>query len=115
MYVAGNLHLSYSVPFVMLAAFSLFFTTPKLEVEKTYKVSWIMAVVLITVHLLALLWMLREFYGYGHEHDLKVLGHITLYLLLFIMLWPYLKHLRCRQIAGFVLAVFYTGMIFIGR
>jgi len=168
-YIVGELHMSYSVPIVMLAAFGLFFSKPRslsenlvvgprasgfvtgkdgeagdtavyrrwsrtptsrktsrskpdqilrqaptLDVQQSVKTSWIMAVAIIAVHLMVLLWMLKEFYGYGYGHDLEVLGHIALYLLVFFMLWPQLGYLRCRQALGLVLVVFYMGMTIAG-
>jgi len=115
MYIAGELHMSYSVPIAMLVVFGLFFSTPKLDVQQSVKMSWIIAVAIIAVHLLVLLWMLKEFYGYGYGHDLEVLGHISLYLIVFFMLWPQLGYLRCRQALGLVLVVFYIGMTIAGR
>ena len=80
--------------------------------ERTYILySWLLVMVIIVVHMILLSLMLKNFYGYGCERNLSVLGNLCLYFLLFIFLWEKLDKLRFRQGIGLILAVFYFALI----
>jgi len=71
--------------------------------------AWIVALGIIIMHMALLAVVLKKFYGYGYEHDLKVLGSLCLYLLLFVFMWEKLANLRFRRAAALVLAGFYCA------
>lgn len=68
---------------------------------------WVLALVVIVVHMALLSVLLKKFYGYGYERNLSVLGSLCLYLLLFTVLWDKFAKLRFRQCIGLILAIFY--------
>ncbi len=72
---------------------------------------WVLALVVIVVHMVLLGLMLRRFYGYGYERDLAVLGNLCLYFLLFVFLWNRLGACRFRQAVGLILMLFYSCVI----
>jgi hypothetical protein len=76
--------------------------------------SWILALVVIIVHMVLLGLALEMFYGYGYEHDLNVLGNLALYFLLFIVLWRPLGLLYFRRRASLILALFYLAVMVTG-
>ena len=69
--------------------------------------AWAFALVVIIVHMAMLSLILKEFYGFGYEHNLSVLGNLALFFLLFIVLWKNLDGLRFRQCVGLILTIFY--------
>jgi hypothetical protein len=73
---------------------------------------WVLAMVIIAVHMVLLGLMLRRFYGYGYERNLAVLGKLCLYLLLFVLLWKRLDVCRFRQTVGLILTLFYSVVIY---
>ena len=72
---------------------------------------WSPAPTVVAVHMAVLLVMLLGFYGYGYEHDLKVLGTLSLYFLLFVFLRRKLSNLHFRRCAGTMLAVLYIALM----
>jgi cytochrome c biogenesis factor len=72
--------------------------------------AWVLALVVIVVHMALLSLILKEFYGYGYEHNLSVLGNLALFFLLFIVLWKNLDGLRFRQCVGVILTIFYLAV-----
>ena len=69
--------------------------------------AWILALVVIIIHIVLLGLALDVFYGYGYEHSLSVLGNLSLYFLLFMVLWRPLGQLYFRRRAALILALFY--------
>jgi hypothetical protein len=73
---------------------------------------WALAMGIIVGHMVVLTVLLSTFYGYGHEHNLSVLGSLCLYLLVFIFICEKLADLRFRQALGLVMAAFYCLKMF---
>jgi len=69
--------------------------------------SWLFALVIIGVHMVLLSLVLHRFYGYGHERNLAVLGNLTLYFLLFLVMWRKLYIPLLRRCLGLVMMIFY--------
>lgn len=63
--------------------------------------------VLILIHMLVLFLLLKRFYGYGYEHNIDVLGSITLYILVSAFCWVIFDNLRFRQILALMFMVIY--------
>jgi hypothetical protein len=76
---------------------------------------WVLALAVIVVHIVLLSGILNEFYGYGYERSLSVLGNLALYFLLFVVLWKRLGSVRFRQCAGLILAIFYLAIVLANR
>ncbi|HUW19753.1 MAG TPA: hypothetical protein VMW16_10675 [Sedimentisphaerales bacterium] len=76
---------------------------------------WVVALVIVTIHMALLSLILNKFYGYGYERNLGVLGNLFLYFLLFVLMWENLGGLRFRQCTGLVLAVFYFATLFVNK
>jgi hypothetical protein len=68
---------------------------------------WIGALVVIVAHMVLLAVLLRKFYGYGYEHDWSVLGHLSLYFLLFLIVRRQLAKRRFQCVLGLVLTILY--------
>lgn len=72
---------------------------------------WVIALVIITIHIVLLSLILSKFYSFGYERNFSTLGNLCLYFLLFIVLWEKLNKVRFRQGIGLILAVFYLAVI----
>jgi hypothetical protein len=69
--------------------------------------AWIAGFAVVIGHMIVLAMMLRFFYGYGYQGDLHVLGHLGLYFVLFLILWPLLDRCAIRRVTGFILLASY--------
>ena len=76
---------------------------------------WLLALAIIVVHMVLLSLVLYRFYGYGYERDLAVLGNLTLYFLLFLVLWRDLYGSYLRRCIGLVMTIFYLAVIIAQR
>ena len=74
---------------------------------------WAACFGLIVLHMLLLILMLRKFYGYGYEHNLKVIKSLYLYFLVFLFSWRQLDSVRFRQIMAAVFAALYICLIIV--
>jgi hypothetical protein len=72
--------------------------------------AWALTLTILVVHMVLLGIILCRFYGFGYERDLNVLGHLCLYLLLFLVLWKRLNGRRFRQVIAFILTGFYLAI-----
>jgi len=65
---------------------------------------WWVAMGIIVVHMVVLFIILKWFYGYGYEHDLKSLGAVCGCLILFVCMWRGLGFwwIRCILGVGFI-------------
>lgn len=77
--------------------------------------AWILALVVIVAHMILLSVALDIFYGYGYEYNLRVLGNLSLYFLLFIVLWRPLGLLYFRRRVALFLVLFYVAVAVVGR
>ena len=71
---------------------------------------WLLAGVILLVHMALLGVLLHKVYGYGYERDIHVLGSLALYFLVFLTTWRSLGHTRLRQVLGLILAAFYLWL-----
>jgi len=76
---------------------------------------WILALVIVIVHMVLLSLILKRFYGYGYERNLNVLGNLCLYFLLFTVLREKLSSTYFRQVIVLVPTAFYTLVFFTNR
>lgn len=74
--------------------------------------AWLIAFAILITHMLVLAALLHAFYGYGYGADLRVLAHLALYILLFLLLSPPLHQFRFRCYTGFVVAMAYLFLTF---
>ncbi len=115
--LSADFSMSYSVVILSLCAAGFFIGRKKLSdrfgitAGDNILIGWLVAFVILIVHMILLTVMLKEFYGFGYEHSLGVAGKICLYLFLFILLWERLAGIRFQQIIGTVSAVFYFVVI----
>ena len=106
-----DLNVFFSAPILTLcsAAFLLGTMTstppPRNSHASSLNCAWLSALLLILAHMMLLGILLKEFYGYGYEQNLNVLGNLSLYFLFFVVLFRPLDNLRFRQITGLVLAI----------
>lgn len=68
---------------------------------------WLLALSIIIIHMSLLSLVLYMFYGYGYEQNLTVLGNLTLYFLLFLVMWRNLYKSPLRRCVGLVMMIFY--------
>ena len=68
---------------------------------------WLLALSIIIIHISLLSLVLQRFYGYGYERNLAVLGNLTLYFLLFLVMWRNLYIPLLRRCVGLVIMIFY--------
>ena len=73
-------------------------------------IAWLFALAIIVIHMVFLTIVLMQFFGYGYERNLSVLGNLALYFLLFLALWRNLGVPRFRQCVGLVLTIFYLAV-----
>ena len=74
--------------------------------------AWCTALGIAMAHLLILALLLHRFYGYGYENDFRVLAHLALYFLLFLVLKRPLDHRGSRILSGLTLLVSYAVLQF---
>ncbi len=70
--------------------------------------AWLIAFAIIITHMLVLALLLHHFYGYGYENNFRVLAHLSLHFLLFLVLMRSLDHYGFRILSGLALIVTYT-------
>ena len=120
-FLSVDISVSYSTTVLLLCVIAYFLgrassTNTLRDVGGTNIVlAWVLALAVIVVHIVLLTGILNEFYGYGYERNLSVLGNLALYFLLFIVLWKRLGGLRFRQCAGLILAIFYLAVVLANR
>ncbi len=73
-----------------------------------FPAGWLIAAVILVVHMAILALLLHQIYGYGYEQDLNTLGSFALYFLVFLTSWRQLARVRLRQILALVLTGFYA-------
>jgi Ca2+/Na+ antiporter len=76
---------------------------------------WYIAFAMIAGHMMVLALLLKGFYGYGYERDVPVLGNLSLYLLLFLLIWRRLDSTAFRRLAGVALLIFYITVTIANR
>jgi hypothetical protein len=115
---SANISVSYSIVPLLLCGSGYFVgkanSTSIARVIESRNIfyAWTIALAIIIVHIIFLSVILNKFYGYGFERNLSTVGNLTLYLLLFILLWEKLGSIRFRRSMGLVLAFFYLISIF---
>jgi len=72
--------------------------------------AWLLAGGIVIAHMAVLGLLLHRFYGYGYEQDLRVLGSLALYYLVFLGAWRPLGRPWVRRAAGLILAIFYAAV-----
>jgi len=116
-----DISISYSAIVLLLCTMGYFFgRTKSTNILQYFRranitLGWVLALVIIIIHIVFLSLILNEFYGYGYEQNLSVLGNLALYFLLFIVLWGNLDGLRFRRCVGIILAIFYLAVIIAKR
>jgi len=70
--------------------------------DKNFVSGWVMAFIIIAGQMIVLYFLLRNFYGFGYQCDLKVLGTLCQYFLLFIFLWKDLHIAFVRRTAALI-------------
>jgi hypothetical protein len=83
--------------------------------EKDIILGWILALSIVILHMIFLSLILSQFYGYGYEWNLGVLGQLCLYFMLFAILWNKFNVLHFRQLTGLILTVYYLTAIVTNR
>ena len=68
-------------------------------------VGWWIVLGIIAIHMVALFFILKGFYGYGYEHDLKSMGAVCGCFVLFVCMWAGLSLMKVRLFWGICLAV----------
>ncbi len=63
---------------------------------------------IVIAHMAVLGLLLYRFYGYGYEQDLRVLGSLALYYLVFLGAWRPLRRPWVRRAIGLILVIFYA-------
>jgi hypothetical protein len=106
-----NINMSYSTCIVAICFLSFLVSTIDSDGSTLDKKKWrlsptILAIAVILIHMLVLLFLLKRFYGYGYEHNIKVLGHICQYLLVAFFLWDKFNNIRFRQCVGLTYTIF---------
>ena len=71
--------------------------------------AWVLAGGIVIAHMAVLGLLLHRFYGYGYEQDLRVLGSLALYYLVFLGAWRPLGRPWVRRAAGLLLIIFYAA------
>ena len=66
---------------------------------------WIIVLGIIVVHMVAIFFMLKWFYGYGYEHDLKSMGAMSGCFVLFVCMWRGLSLWWVRLFLGIGFAI----------
>jgi len=120
-FLGGDISVSYSAVVLLLCATGYALrkvnSTNKLRNVRRVNIiyGWVFAIAIIVIHIVLLSLILNEFYGYGYEQNLSVLGNLCLYFLLFIVLWEKLGSFCFRRGIGLILTVFYLAAIFPDR
>lgn len=73
--------------------------------------AWLLALSIVIIHISLLSLVLYRFYGYGYEQNLTVLGNLTLYFLLFLVMWRSLCRSNLRCYIGLIMTIFYLIVI----
>ncbi len=72
--------------------------------------AWLLAGGIVIAHMAVLGLLLHRFYGYGYEQDLRVLGSLALYYLVFLGAWRPLGRPWVRRAIGLILVIFYVAV-----
>lgn len=72
------------------------------------RAAWLLAGGIIMAHMAVLGLLLHRFYGYGYEQDLRVLGSLALYFLVFLTCRRPLSRPYVRQAIGLILVAFFA-------
>lgn len=103
------------VPLALLAAGYLAdrWTTPGSDgrsLLSSLRGAWVLAGGIVVAHIAVLGLLLHRFYGYGYEQDLRVLGSLALYYLVFLGAWRPLGRPWVRRTVGLILISFYAAI-----
>jgi hypothetical protein len=116
-----NIRASYSTVVLLLCSIGYLVgrvnSTNRLKSDRRTNIlyGWVLALVIIIIHMVLLTLILSRFYDFGYERNFSTLGNLCLYFLLFIVLWENLNKVRFRQGIGLILAVFYLAVIIAKR
>lgn len=69
---------------------------------------WVAMAALVLAHAVVLILLLHRFYGYGYEHSLGALGHLSMYIVLFAVLHRRIAEPWFRYALGVLMAAFYA-------
>jgi hypothetical protein len=101
-----------AVPLTLLAVAYLADWSLRPDAEKPwtsgFRDAWLLAGGIILAHMAVLGLLLHRFYGYGYEQDLRVLGSLALYFLIFLTSRRPLSRPYVRQAIGLILVVFFA-------
>ena len=101
-----------AVPLTLLAAAHLADRSLRPGAERPWTsalcAAWLLAGGIILAHMAVLGLLLHRFYGYGYEQDLRVLGSLALYFLVFLTSRRPLSRPYVRQAIGLILVVFFA-------
>jgi len=73
---------------------------------------WVWSLSIIIAHMVAAKYIVTAFYGFGNDKNLLVLGNITLYIFLFMIIWNQLDMKLLRQIIAVILIIHFGIAIF---
>jgi len=74
--------------------------------------SWTLLAVVLATQLGVLRFLLHSYYGYGYQADLTILGHLSLFFLLFLILRSTLNNPEICRLLGLVLFLYYALLAF---
>jgi len=69
--------------------------------------SWAFVFAIVSLHLLFLLILLKNIYGYGYDRNLSVLANMCLYFLVFIFTWGQLDKTSFRRVTALIYTLFF--------
>jgi hypothetical protein len=107
----GTANVSYTVIVMIPLAVAAVLSKQKLPsfpklTDREILSCWYAAFAVIVGHMIVLALLLRKFYGYGYERNLETLGNISLYFLLFMLVWRRLDSAAFRCVVGVTLLLF---------
>ena len=110
--LSQGLLISYSVAPLLFCAAGFFLMrlrrcTEEGPEQSAMRIAWLAALGTIVLHMILLAALFRRTYGYGYEHDPYVLAHLSLYFLLFLILWSPLDRRDHRTCVALTVGAFY--------
>jgi len=106
-----SVNVSYGILGVVFLSGTVFFKTKTMtnderQLYREILVSWWIVLGIIAIHMVTLFFILKWFYGYGYEHDLKSMGAVCGCFVLFVCMW---QGLNLRWVRLFLGVVFIAG------